>query len=160
MSFYTDVIQKDRRFQSKDRIHDIELLEPVTRQKIQAIIDDARHMGIALMAFETYRSQERQELLFEQSATQLRKVGVHHFGLAADFVKDINGQPSWKGDFSFMAHLAHEHGLISGIDWGNPNVRHTFVDSGHVQRVTVRRQASLFSGAWYPDNNYDPYKDH
>jgi hypothetical protein len=35
------------------------------------------------MIFETYRSQERQQVLFEQGATQLRTVGVHHHGLPA-----------------------------------------------------------------------------
>jgi len=134
-------------------------LEPITRAKVNAIIADAHAHGIELMVFETYCSEERQRSLFEQGASQLRKVGVHHYGLAADLVKNINGEPSWKGDFSFLGHLARQHGLISGIDWGNPSVHHTFVDSDHVQRVTVGRQAKLFSGAWYPDDDYDPYKD-
>jgi hypothetical protein len=147
MSFYTDVIQQDPRFQSTHIIDDMNLLEPVTRQKVQAIIDDAKTVqGIDLMVFETYRSQERQGLLFQQGASKLQKVGVHHFGLAADLVKNINGKPSWKGDFSFMAHLAF-----------SPN---TFDDDDHVQRIWVGRQASLFRGTFYPDENYDPYRDH
>lgn len=159
-SFYTDVIQKDQRFRSTKRVSDTALLEPVTLAMVNAIIADAHHAhGIELMVFETYRSEERQRFLFEQGASKLRKVGVHHYGLAVDFVKNINGEPSWKGDFSFLAHLSRQHGLISGIDWGNPNIHHTFVDSGHVQRVTVGRQAKLFSDTWYPDDHYDPYKD-
>jgi hypothetical protein len=49
--------------------------------------------------------------------------------------------------------------MVWGGDWGEPGVAHSFVDSDHVQRLTKGRQASLFSGAWYPDTSYDPYHD-
>ena len=82
-NFFTDVIQKDQRFHSQNRVADPALLEPVTRAAIQRVIADAATQGIKLMIFETYRSQERQQVLFEQGATQLRTVGVHHHGLPA-----------------------------------------------------------------------------
>ncbi len=158
-NFYTDVIKKDKRFKSADRISDPALLEPTTRRLVQDIIADAKAHGIKLMIFETYRSPQRQAALYDQGATKLKKVGVHHYGLACDLVKDINGQPSWKGDFSLLGHLAHEHELIWGGDWGNPNAKHSFVDEVHVQRCTIGKQAALFGGTWYPDDTYDPYKD-
>jgi hypothetical protein len=108
------------------------------------------------MIFETYRSQQRQTELFNQGASKLRTVGVHHFGLACDFVKDINGEPSWKGDFGFLKKLAEDNGLIWGGDWGNDTIVHSFVDSDHVQRVNVADQTKLFDLAWYPDMNYQP----
>jgi D-alanyl-D-alanine carboxypeptidase len=158
-NFYTDVIQKDARFHSTEVINDIMLLEPITRQLVLAIIADAIAQGVKLMVFETYRSQERQQLLFNQGATKLRTVGVHHYGLACDIVKDINGSPSWKGDFSLLGQLAHHHGLIWGGDWGTPTMHHSFIDSDHVQRCSVGRQASLFRGEFYPDDKYNPYDD-
>ncbi|MCP3469929.1 DUF1906 domain-containing protein [Bradyrhizobium sp. CCGUVB1N3] len=158
-NFYTDVIMSDPRFNSSKRIADPELLEPVTRELVQAIIDDAGANGLKLMIFETYRSQARQIALFNQGATKLRQVGVHHFGLACDLVKDINGQPSWKGDFSLLGSLAKHHRLIWGGDWGTPGSVHTFIDDDHVQRASLGRQARLFSGDWYPDASYDPYDD-
>lgn len=158
-NFYTDVIAKDARFQSLDRISDPNLLAPTTRAQAQAIIDDAKHLGIDLIMFETYRSKERQGALFDQGVTQLKQVGVHHYGLACDLVKRVSGEPSWKGDYSFLGHLARQHGLVWGGDWGQPGVAHSFQDNDHVQRCTVGRQPSLFSGAWYPDATYDPYKD-
>jgi hypothetical protein len=158
-SFYTNDIMNDPRFNSTKRIADPELLEPVTRDLVQAIIADAAANGLKLMIFETYRSQARQMALFNQSATKLKQVGVHHFGLACDLVKDINGQPSWKGDFSMLGALAKHHKLIWGGDWGTPGSVHTFVDDDHVQRATIGRQAKLFTGDWYPDANYDPYAD-
>src|SRR4051812_25117130 len=102
MSFYTDVIVNDPRFHTTQPVHDIMLLEPVTRAAVQAIIADAKNAGIELGAFETYRSKERQELLYQQKATKLQKVGVHHYGLACDLVKMIGNQPSWKGSFEFL----------------------------------------------------------
>ena len=158
-NFYTDVIMTDPRFSSPKRIADPELLEPTTRELVQTIIQDAAANGLKLMIFETYRSQARQQALFNQGATKLKQVGVHHYGLACDLVKDINGQPSWKGDFSMLGALAKHHKLIWGGDWGTPGSVHTFIDDDHVQRVTIGRQARLFSGDWYPDANYDPYAD-
>jgi D-alanyl-D-alanine carboxypeptidase-like protein len=158
-TFYTDVIEQDPRFTSVARVSDPELLEPITRQLVEGIIADAQQQGIELMIFETYRSQERQEQLFLQGATQLRQVGVHHFGLACDIVKSINGDPSWKGDFSIVGQLAQSAGLVWGGNWGNPNIHHTFIDQPHVQRCTIARQASLIAGSWYPDDLYNPLDD-
>jgi D-alanyl-D-alanine carboxypeptidase len=158
-NFYTDVILKDQRFKTTKRVDDLMLLEPATRQLVESIIADAKAHGVALMAFETFRSAARQQILFQQGASKLQKVGVHNYGLACDIVKSIDGDPSWKGDFSLLGQLAHSHKLIWGGDWGNPNIKHSFIDLVHVQRCTIARQASLFTRKWYPDENYDPYID-
>ncbi len=158
-NFFADVISKDARFRSPNRIADPNLLEPGTRSLVQAIIGAANAQGIALMIFETYRSEDRQLALFNQGASTLKTVGVHHYGLACDLVKSINGEPSWKGDFGFLGKLAHANGMIWGGDWGSPGVAHSFVDADHVQRCTLTRQNALFAGTWYPDAAYDPYKD-
>jgi len=158
-NFYNEVISHDARFDSAARVSDLVLLEPITRQLVQSIVAAAQQMGIALMVYETYRSQARQQELFDNGATKLRKVGVHHYGLACDIVRVVGGEPSWKGDFSFLGQLAHSAGLIWGGDWGAPQIKHSFVDSVHVQRCTVARQADLFAGSWYPDDSYNPYSD-
>lgn len=156
-NFFTDVISQDSRFNSSDRVADPLLLEPMTRKLVQQIVDAAQQMGIAVMIFETYRSQARQLELFNNGATKLRTVGVHQYGLACDIVRVVGGEPSWKGDFSFLGQLAHSSGLIWGGDWGDPSMAHSFVDSVHVQRCTVAQQAALFAGTFYPDDNYNPY---
>jgi hypothetical protein len=158
-TFYSDVIALDARFAAVERVSDAALLEPTTRQLVQGILAAARQMGIELMLYETYRSPQRQQELFNQGATKLRNVGVHHYGLACDIVKVVAGEPSWKGDFSFLGQLAQSSGLIWGGDWGAPNIKHTFVDAVHVQRCTVARQAELFCGNWFPDAAYNPYED-
>jgi hypothetical protein len=158
-NFYTDVISHDPHFDSVTRIADASLLEPTTRQLVEGIVIAARQMGIEVMIYETYRSQARQQELFNQGATKLRTVGVHQYGLACDIVRAVGGEPSWKGDFSFLGQLAHSSGLIWGGDWGAPGIKHSFVDSVHVQRCTVTRQGALFAGTWYPDDTYNPYQD-
>jgi hypothetical protein len=158
-NFYTDVISQDPRFESITRIADSSLLEPMTRQLVESLIASAHAMGIEVMIYETYRSQPRQQALFNNGATKLRTVGVHHYGLACDIVRVMAGEPSWKGDFSFLGQLALSSGLIWGGDWGAPHIKHSFIDSVHVQRCTVSRQGDLFSGTWYPDDSYNPYDD-
>lgn len=158
-NFFTDVIQKDPRFQSPNRVADPLLLEPSTRKLVQQIIDSAKQMGIDAMIFETFRSQARQQELFNNGATKLRTVGVHHYGLACDIVRVVGGEPSWKGDFSFLGQLGHASGLIWGGDWGNPGISHSFIDAVHVQRCTIARQPALFAGTWYPEDAYNPYAD-
>jgi hypothetical protein len=159
-NFYTDVISKDARFQSTNRVADLALLEPKTCALVQSILAASATAGTKLLVFETFRSQARQILLFNQGASKLRDVGVHHYGLACDIVRDVDGEPSWKGSFDFLGVLAHKNGLIWGGDWGDPTAKHTFIDADHVQRVTLARQVTLFAGTWYHDEDYDPYRDH
>jgi D-alanyl-D-alanine carboxypeptidase len=158
-TFYTDVISKDGRFGSPTRVSDPSLLEPTTRQLVERIISASQQMGIEVMIYETYRSQDRQQQLFNSGASKLRTVGVHHYGLACDIVRSVGGEPCWKGDFSFLGQLAQSCGLIWGGDWGAPHIKHSFIDSVHVQRCTVARQGDLFAGLWYPDETYNPYND-
>ena len=149
-TFYTDVIQTDARFHATAECRDLALLEPATRAAVAAIIADAAAEGIELFVTETYRSAERQEMLFARGSTQLHTVGVHHFGLAADFAKMIDGVASWGGDWGFLCKLAVAHGCISGGDWGEPAVAHSFRDFDHVQACTLAQQPALFAGSWYP----------
>lgn len=152
MNFYTEIIANDPRFHSTAECRDMALLEPVTRQAVQNILSAAASKGIALEVTETYRSAERQALLFAQGTTQLQTVGVHHYGLAADFGKILDGKASWAGDWSFLRDLAEEFGMISGLDWGLPDQTHYFVDPDHVQRCAVADERLLFAGNWYPDS--------
>jgi len=158
LSFYDDVIKKSPKFNLTARVADIDLLEPTTRRAVSTIIEQAKSVyGIDLIAFETYRSQSRQTAMFNQGASKLKLVGVHHYGLACDLVKSVNGEPSWKGDFGFLGKLAKANGLIWGGDWGHPDKPTNFPDSDHVQRCSIAKQHDLFAESWYPDGQYNPY---
>lgn len=155
-NFYTDVICKDSRFGTEDNVRDMALLEPVTRASVQAILADALEQGIHLLPTETYRSAERQTRLYCEGKTEIKEVGVHHFGLACDFCKIVAGKPTWEGDWTFLCLLAVKHGMISGYDWGRPEMQHSFRDEDHVQRVGIPDQARLFAGTWYPEETFVP----
>jgi hypothetical protein len=160
MTFYTDIIEKDHRFDSVNVINDLALLEPGTRAAVEAMIADAALAGHELRVLETYRSQARQHMLWTQHLTQLSKVGCHGFGVAADLALYVNGRYDPNGQhYMFMEALAKKHGLVSGIDWGAPNAVHSFHDYDHVQRVPVFRQNAMFAETWYPPSAYDPYAD-
>lgn len=155
MSFFTDIIQKDRRFHSTLPVLDILLLEPTFRAAILALLRDALVERVTLRLLETYRSVERQEQLFEAGATQLRHVGVHHYGLACDLGIMIGGQVNWKADYSILGRLAKKHGLVWGGTWNEPDKPHSFRDYDHIQRIMVEHQSQLFAGTWYPDGTYN-----
>lgn len=152
-NFFTDTIQNDSRYTSTDAISDMDLLAPWFREKVEQLIKNAADQGTELVVTETYRSSERQQQLFDQGKTQLRTVGVHHYGLACDFAKMIDGKMNWGGDWNFMVTLCATVGLISGADWGQPDKPHTFRDWDHVQGVTIEQQAALFAGTWYPGDD-------
>lgn len=154
-NFYTDVIQQDPRFDQATPCHDLALLEPKFRSQVLDIISRAKTAGLDLRAVETFRSQALQEHYFNAGTTQLRNVGVHHYGLAADLVVfDDDGQPDWGRNYSFLGGFARQVGVIWGGDWGNPEMHHTFLDMDHVQRIRIEHQAKLFDGSWYPDDSY------
>ena len=159
-NFYTDVIQKDPRFNSTERIEDPLLLEPGTRAAVQAIIADLQSLGHDARVLETYRSEARQHMLFEQHLTQLSKVGVHGFGLACDIALYVSDKYDPVGEhYVILVPLAQKHGMISGINWGLPNLPHSFKDYDHIQRIPLFRQNALFAGSWYPPTDYDPHAD-
>jgi hypothetical protein len=156
-AFYTDTMLCDPRANSATDIRDLTLLEPVTRAAVEAIVAGAAALGITLCVTETFRSKSRQAQLFARHATQLQEVGVHHFGLACDFCKIVDGKACWEGDWTFLGRLARANLLIWGGDWGNPGAAHGFKDMDHVQRVAVKDQPRLFAGEWYPDGDYTPW---
>ena len=122
-TFYEDTIKKSKLFASPKRVASLDLLEPIFRARVEGILADAATHGIALMVFETYRSQMQQEQLFAEGATKLKVVGVHHYSLAADIVFLRGGEPSWKGDFNFIGQMARAHQLIWGVNWDTLNGR-------------------------------------
>ncbi len=91
-----------------------------------------------LKLFEGYRSQARQEALYDQGRTEAGNIvtntpipGYHGFGIAADCVwYDRLNIPHWDGDaglWEIYFHCAALQGLDVGGRW------HSFPDSPHVQ---------------------------
>ena len=53
---------------------------------------------------------------------------AHQYGLAADFVRKIDGQWSWDGDFSVVKSVAEKYGCVVPMSW----------DPGHVESLDWR----------------------
>lgn len=158
MSFYNTVLRNSPSFRSDAICRDPALLEPGTRKAVMALMVSAKAEGVDIRLLETYRSQTRQSALYVKKATQLRTVGCHGYGVAADFGIFVDGKYATSSEpYMLLRHLARDHGLISGLDWGKAGP--ISWDAGHVQRVPVWRQSALLSGSWYPPENYDPYAD-
>ena len=136
-------LRLDPRFRTTERVADPGLLYPSFRKRVEAILREAKLRGQEYVLFETYRSRERQAELFRQGVTQLKTVGVHHYGLAADLVRRVNGKLTWDADYRLLGELADKQGLVWGGRW-------KFVDAAHVQAIPVKDQPKLFRGDWFP----------
>jgi hypothetical protein len=127
-NFYTDAIRKDARFASLQPIHDLALLEPVTRSKVLAIIADAAAAGIKLMPTRPAEARPGKRGSIIRGQPSSKPWACITMGSLATW-SNIAGEPSWKGDFAFLGRLAKKHKMIWGGDWGSPGARHKFVDS-------------------------------
>lgn len=146
-TFYDRVIRPHSLYRAAGRVWTPSLLEPVIRGYVDALLSGMLVAGHPMMVWETYRSRERQAALYAKGKTKLKDVGVHHYGLAADLVFDVDGEPSWRGPWSVFGGLARSYGLTWGGDWK------AFVDMPHVQRIEVRDQKRLFAGEFYPSED-------
>jgi hypothetical protein len=157
-NFYTDVIKASPLYNSPNLVKDESLLQPDLRRKVLAIIADATSAGHRLVVLETYRSETRQEELFAQGKSRLRKVGCHGYGLACDlgFLTE-DGEVNWSADYSVLGHIARGHNLVWGGDWGEPDKPHQFRDYDHVQLCSMADELRLFANEWYPGPGYDPF---
>jgi hypothetical protein len=150
-TFYNDVILPSPYFKLVSRIAYPEMLEPTTREMVEAIMADAKEAGITLRLNETYRSAARQARMMPPGNS---KVDAHHYGLAADLVQEIDGKLNWSGDYTFLGALANKHGMV----WGGPgenNLNTTKVT--YVQRIKAVDEERLFNGSWYPDSEYKAF---
>jgi len=151
-NFFVDVIQKHPAYKKKDRYAGLDLLEPVTRAHAEAILAE---LGPEWMLWETFRSKERQADLFSRGTTDLQRVGVHHYGLAFDIIRNDakpgkRPVPTWLGNFSPLVQAAVSRGLVAGLKRKSGKV-----DFPHVQRIRVLDQWKLFNGTWYPGADYE-----
>jgi len=163
MSWYTQVLMKDARFNSPHVnivICDMNLLEPGMRAAVVEMTEMAKAAGHELRVCETYRSQTRQHDLWLKKKTTLSHVGCHGYGLAADLQLYVNGKYDPNGShYAFMHAMSVRCKLISGQGWGTAKTPHDFTDWDHVQRIPIFRQDQVFAGTWFPPEEYDPWAD-
>lgn len=110
---------------------------------------DAREGKILFKPFETYRSPERQKMLFAQGrTTQGKRVtdatqwqSSHQYGLAVDYVGWIDGKWNWDDvpheDWGRMRRAAIDCKLTQPIAGDRPHIEHPFFKTmrGHFPRM-------------------------
>lgn len=101
-----------------ERLNSISLLYPPFASKILQGLDDCHKLEIPLQVFETYRTRERQDLLFNEGRNVTRsRAGQswHQYGIACDLVLRIKDQWAWEPE-----HLYKTAGPIFrkyGLEW-------------------------------------------
>lgn len=145
MIFYTTNIATSPYFKSSARVETLDMLEPITRAGVESILDAAKdNPGPPLIVYESYRAQERQDLLRQENDEWPEKPGPIAYGCAAYFGFDLgNGQFTDEGDFGFLQELASSAGLLWGPDVGAP--------ANYVTIVPEDKVEALQEGVWYPE---------
>ncbi len=120
------------------RINSLDLLDPVFKTRLVALLAAAAIKLPGLKAFETVRPPSRQTALYQQgrdphgadygrTVTKAKAYqSAHQYGLAADLV--FFGPNGWtwsephKGDWHLLSHLAGDHGLEQ-LSFEQPHVQ-------------------------------------
>ncbi len=124
---------------SVKRDGDISRLHPAIRDKVAAIQKQLQDENIPFKVFEAFRTPERQAQLFVKrpKVTWVGPWGsIHQYGLAVDFVLNINGKWSWddSGDNARLWNRMHEIAKENGM---TPlfNKKGKLIEKPHVQLI-------------------------
>lgn len=122
-------------YYSEKPCKDSNLLVTFFREKVASAITNyqLKFPGIEVVYVETYRSNALQLKHFNNRASKIKKDGMHHYGIAADFMFKIDGHATYQGDFKSLRQCFLDEGLFLLGEW----------DAGHVQGIAVEDQSLL-----------------
>lgn len=104
---------------------DIDLLHPEMARRAKEFIRQANEQGINILVYDTYRSIDYQNKLYDEGKTRVKGGrSPHNFGLSFEAVPLIAGKPTWsysenKDQWDRLGKIAKEVGLV----WGGDNTR-------------------------------------
>lgn len=110
---------------------EIDELKPVAQKACRLFLAECEKEGLDVCITETYRSQARQNYLYEQGRSRAGKIVTwvrisrHTSGLAWDICKNVRGQEY--SDASFFAKcgaIAKKLGITWGGTWKTPDKPH------------------------------------
>lgn len=145
----------------------LQLLHPAIRQDaINAWNEAVKRTPVGVHPFitETLRTFEKQAEYYAQGRTTPGDIitdskpgqSYHQYGLALDFVNQINGVPVWpknpKADKNWMTvvNIFKAHGFTAGIDWPKPDAPHFEKRFGHHWRELL----ALHNSGKVDENGY------
>jgi peptidoglycan L-alanyl-D-glutamate endopeptidase CwlK len=110
---------------------DINELTPKAQKACRMFLEECKHQGLNVLVTETYRSQERQNYLYEQGRTRKGKKVTwtknsrHTSRRAWDICQNIKGQEYSNTTFFRMCgKIAKSMGITWGGDWSTPDMPH------------------------------------
>lgn len=115
----------------KTTCRDINELHPVAQKACRLFLQECEKVGLNVLVTETYRSQARQNYLYEQGRTRAGNVvtwtkNSRHTGrMAWDICKNVKGQEY--SDAAFFAKcgtIAKKLGITWGGTWKTPDTPH------------------------------------
>lgn len=94
-------------------------LAPFLVVRLTAALDECHAMGYEVAVFESYRSPERQQWLYDQGRTRDGKIitnarpyeSFHQYGLAVDIVGYHNKKWDWSIDYDKITEVFKRHGF-------------------------------------------------
>jgi len=94
-------------------------LAPFIVVRLTAALDECHAMGYEVAVFESYRSPERQQWLYDQGRTRDGKIitnarpyeSFHQYGLAVDIVGYHNKKWDWSIDYDKVTEVFKRHGF-------------------------------------------------
>lgn len=114
---------------------DISELSPTAQVACKLFMDRCKSAGLNVLITETYRSQERQNYLYEQGRTRpgnkvtWTKNSRHTSRRAWDICKNVKGQEySDSSFFKACGKIAAELGITWGGTWKTPDTPHFEID--------------------------------
>lgn len=117
---------------------DLDELLPEVKKGAILFLDECKTKGLDVLVTETYRSQERQNYLYEQGRTRPGKKvtwtrkSKHTSRRAFDICKNVNGceYDNSDGFFKRCADIAVSIGFTAGYYWDKQDMPHIQLDVG------------------------------
>lgn len=142
---------------------DLNQLQPMVKQNVDLFLEHCKKQGYKIGISETFRTDERQDYLYEQGRTRpgaivtkckgKDKQSYHQWGLAIDFFQDVKGE---EYEITFMeevGRIAESFGFEWGGRWTN------FKDTPHLQMTFGLSIQELKLGKKITDNIPQTYID-
>lgn len=106
-----------------NRISNPDLLYPAFARRVQKAISSARAAKIPIEIFETYRTPNRQQELYDQGRTKPGPIVTnaqagyswHNYGIAVDVVMRVDGKFNWSNELYY--HDAAQYFESQGLRW-------------------------------------------
>lgn len=143
VDFYIKKLIPSADYNNTKSVKSLDLLFPAFRVKIEDAMKkfNEKYPKVKLVFVETYRSNARQLMHYNNGASKIKKNGMHHYGIACDcaFEFDTDGDGdiefSYDGDYNYLRECWKAQGLTLLGEW----------DKGHAQFIPVNNQDILRS---------------